>query len=112
MTVEDRLKELNEPNIYTETYFDKNSMLKVKIYAYFELSKADYGKKGLNKSGREKMSGEHYCSTHKDCDNIAKIILDALNGIAYKDDKQIVMLNVEKYWTEGQPYVMVVMKEI
>lgn len=31
-----------------------------------------------------------------DCDNLAKAILDALNGIAYGDDKQICKLSVEK----------------
>lgn len=31
-----------------------------------------------------------------DCDNIAKIILDSLNGIAYKDDNQVVKLCVDK----------------
>lgn len=35
-----------------------------------------------------------------DCDNIAKILLDAMTGIVYEDDKQIVKLSVEKYYDE------------
>lgn len=31
-----------------------------------------------------------------DCDNIAKAILDSLNGIAYKDDSQVAELTVVK----------------
>lgn len=31
-----------------------------------------------------------------DIDNYAKSVLDALNGIAYEDDKQITMLGLEK----------------
>lgn len=31
-----------------------------------------------------------------DVDNVAKLVLDALNGVAYVDDKQIVELNVIK----------------
>lgn len=31
-----------------------------------------------------------------DIDNYAKSVLDALNGVAYKDDKQIVRLDLEK----------------
>jgi len=31
-----------------------------------------------------------------DCDNYAKLITDSLNGIAYKDDRQIVSLNITK----------------
>jgi Holliday junction resolvase RusA-like endonuclease len=34
-----------------------------------------------------------------DIDNIVKVVADALNGIAYADDKQIVSLVVEKYYS-------------
>lgn len=36
-----------------------------------------------------------------DFDNIAKIICDALNGVAYKDDAQIVTVKIEKRYVEG-----------
>lgn len=37
-----------------------------------------------------------------DCDNIAKAVLDALNGLAYKDDSQVTKLAVKKcYEKEG-----------
>lgn len=32
-----------------------------------------------------------------DVDNLAKTVLDSLNGIAYDDDKQVSKLNIEKY---------------
>lgn len=35
-----------------------------------------------------------------DTDNIAKIVCDALNGIAYHDDKQITSLTVDKVWAD------------
>lgn len=36
-----------------------------------------------------------------DCDNLAKIVLDALNNIAYKDDSQVCeLIVVKKYGTE------------
>ena len=35
-----------------------------------------------------------------DADNIAKAVLDALNGIAYKDDSQVVKLTVDKRYAE------------
>lgn len=31
-----------------------------------------------------------------DIDNVAKAVLDALNGVAYEDDRQVVSLNVTK----------------
>lgn len=37
-----------------------------------------------------------------DCDNIAKNINDALNGIAYPDDKQIVSLVVRKWYSDKE----------
>lgn len=32
-----------------------------------------------------------------DCDNVAKSVLDALNGVAFKDDSQVVELTVRKF---------------
>jgi len=46
-----------------------------------------------------------------DIDNIAKIILDSLNGLAYADDKNIVTCNIEKWFGE-EPRVEVEIKEI
>ena len=38
---------------------------------------------------------------HKpDCDNLAKSILDALNGIAFDDDMQVTCLSVSKFYTD------------
>ncbi|MTP71304.1 RusA family crossover junction endodeoxyribonuclease, partial [Turicibacter sanguinis] len=46
-----------------------------------------------------------------DNDNIAKSVLDALNGLAYVDDKQIVELKVRKYYG-AEPYVHVKLTEL
>ena len=32
-----------------------------------------------------------------DCDNIAKLVLDSLNGVAYRDDASVVFQSVEKH---------------
>ena len=45
-----------------------------------------------------------------DADNIAKIILDALNGVAYKDDTQVYSLVVIKKYAET-PQVEVFIQE-
>lgn len=50
-----------------------------------------------NKKRRE--LNEKPCPKKPDCDNIAKSILDALNGIAYDDDAQIVDLSVSKVYS-------------
>ena len=47
---------------------------------------------------------------HKpDFDNIAKIISDALNGIAYKDDAQVYRCTVEKMYGEEPKVIVKVM---
>lgn len=46
-----------------------------------------------------------------DVDNVAKIILDALNGIAYRDDKQVVTLLVKKSYA-GESGVGVTISEV
>lgn len=34
-----------------------------------------------------------------DIDNILKVVLDGLNGIAYEDDKQVVLTQCKKFYT-------------
>ena len=51
-------------------------------------------------------TGQIKPTTKPDTDNIAKICLDALNGIAYHDDAQIVGLQVNKLYSD-EPRVTV-----
>jgi Holliday junction resolvase RusA-like endonuclease len=46
-------------------------------------------------------------ATKPDCDNLAKSTLDALNGLLFKDDSQVVELHVVKFHAAGdeQPHV-------
>ncbi len=47
-----------------------------------------------------------------DTDNIAKLILDALEGVVYENDKQVVDLHVSKHWaTEGRACTVVKIHE-
>lgn len=46
------------------------------------------------------MSGEIRPTVKSDIDNLCKAIFDALNGIAYDDDKQIVELTARKFYGE------------
>ena len=45
-----------------------------------------------------------------DLDNIVKAILDSLNGLAYKDDSQVVKVISEKFYSE-QPRVELILNE-
>lgn len=46
------------------------------------------------------------CKTNKDLDNICKLV-DALNGIAWNDDKQIVDLSAIKHYTLGEEKISI-----
>ena len=70
--------------------------IEARIFAYHKVPKS-YSKKRIE-AIRE---GLEYPTKKPDIDNIVKIILDSLNGIAYKDDSQVVKLIVLKKWTEG-----------
>lgn len=74
--------------------FFKDKELTCEIYAYFKIPKA------TSKIKTKLMEEKEIRPTKKpDVDNIAKIVLDALNGIAYKDDTQVVNLIVRKYYS-------------
>ena len=80
--------------------------LGVYIIAYFPIPKS------TRKADRLLM--ETGCVWHNkkpDTDNVAKSVLDALNGIAWNDDKQVVSLKVKKYYGKV-PKVIIKIKEI
>lgn len=52
-----------------------------------------------NKKRLQALTGQIRPTVKPDCDNIAKNINDALNGIVYPDDKQIVSLTVNKHYS-------------
>ena len=77
------------------------SAVSVNITAYFGIPKSK------SKKYRQMMlSGEIHPTKKPDCDNIAKIICDALNGYAYKDDAQIIKINVIKQYSDEAKVVV------
>lgn len=71
--------------------------VKVEIDALFEIPKS------VKKAEKELMLQNKINPTKKpDIDNIVKIILDAMNGVAFKDDIQITKLDVEKNYSEQE----------
>ena len=69
----------------------------ITIKAYFDIPKS------TSKKEKEEILKGNISPTKKpDIDNIAKIILDALNKLAFKDDNQITKLNIEKIYSEQE----------
>lgn len=49
---------------------------------------------------RKDPDGLIWCTSRPDADNVAKAVTDALNGIAYRDDAQVVDLTVRTVYAE------------
>lgn len=86
--------------------FPDDMPLKVIINAYYEIPKSASKKKRA-----QMITGEIRPTKKPDADNIAKIICDALNGIAYRDDAQVVTCIINKRYSE-EPSVSVEIEEI
>ena len=60
---------------------------------------------------RQRLIREGRPTKRPDIDNLYKLIADALNGIAYYDDSQIVRLSLSKFWS-SEPRVEIIIREI
>ena len=70
-------------------------LLEVEIKAYYPIPKSTSKKQRLAIE-----EGGIRPQTKPDCDNIIKGVLDALNGVAYYDDKQVVCVCCNKYYSQ------------
>lgn len=50
------------------------------------------------KKTTEAMEAKIFPTKKPDVDNVLKAVMDALNGVLYEDDKQVVAVCVEKYY--------------
>ena len=86
--------------------FPDDAMLDVRIFAYYPIPKS------VSKRKRQAMLERKIRPTKKpDWDNVGKVICDSLNGIAYRDDAQVVDSMVRKFYGED-PKVVVTIEEI
>lgn len=95
-----RLKFQNAGGVITE------KPVKIEIIAFFAPPKS------VRKKDKAEMLANRILPMKKpDVDNIAKIVLDALNQIAYKDDSQVIELVVKKRYASDAK-VLVHIEEI
>lgn len=86
--------------------FPDEAMLDVRIFAFYGIPKS------VSKKKRQEMiEGKIRPVKKPDFDNIAKVICDSLNGVAYRDDAMIVDGMFRKYYSE-QPRVEVKIMQI
>ena len=76
--------------------------LRIKIFAGYPIPKS------TSKKRRAAMlAGTELPTKKPDWDNIGKIICDALNGVAYEDDKQVTESQMRKRYLDGPGQVEV-----
>ena len=77
------------------------------ILAFYQIPKS------ASKRRREAMA-RHLIppTTRPDLDNIAKIIMDALAGIAYEDDKQITSCSINKLYSDEPKVIVNIVGEV
>jgi len=103
-------KTVNYENYVKELYiinkFPKlEGYISMSVKAYYPIPKSTSKKKRA-----QMLQGILLPDKKPDCDNILKCIADSLNKIAYGDDKQIVHMDIEKYYSE-EPRTEVILKE-
>ena len=73
--------------------WEKGVPLRVRIKAVYGIPRSDSGLMAARKA-----SGEIRPTKKPDADNVEKIVLDAINGIAWRDDAQVVDLRTTKVY--------------
>lgn len=84
--------------------FEDDEQLDMRIYAYYGIPKSDSKKKSALK-----LQGAIRPVKKPDMDNVMKIVADSLNGVAYRDDTQIVDSMVRKFYSD-RPRVQIVIQ--
>lgn len=89
-------------------YKDKPLLTPVKLVLEFQFAiPKSYSKKRYQAC----LSGEEKHLKKPDLDNIGKLVMDAFNGIVYKDDSQIVCLTMRKRYSVI-PCILVTVSEV
>lgn len=73
-------------------YFE--GYVRMKLDLYYSIAKSDSKKKKVMK-----LNNELRPNKKPDADNVIKLVADALNEVAYKDDTQIIELECKKFYS-------------
>lgn len=95
---------------YPNQHFSKKP-ISVVINCYFKANN-EIQKNVEQLEGNKDVDNCLPCVTIKDVDNIAKIVLDSLNGVAFYDDKQITELRVFKHYTLDQEKIVCLIESV
>lgn len=105
-------KTVNYETLVKQLYITNNFGKKLEgeisltVKAYFKIPQSEIPKSRTPKPKtvqryKDHLNGKIRHTKKPDWDNVGKIISDALNGLAYDDDSQIVSAKVEKYYSDN-----------
>jgi len=86
--------------------FTEESQLELFVKAYYKIPKNTSKKKK-----QTMLSGKIRPTKKPDGDNILKAVADALNGVCYKDDKCLIKMSIEKFYSDV-PRIEVTVQEV
>ena len=111
---------LNQNMIFTEPFiFPKGTAVSITITAFFKIPDGNYKyyksekRSRYNQEGQDMLAGKIRPTKKPDCDNISKVICDAIShqGRVWYDDNQVVVDTIMKYY-DTNPRVEVTIEEI
>lgn len=85
--------------------FPDDAMLDMRILAYYSVPKS-----GGKKAKAQKLANIIRPTKRPDMDNVVKMVADALNQVAYKDDTQIVDCQCRKFYSEKPRIEVTIMR--
>lgn len=86
--------------------FPDDAMLDMRILAYYSIPKS-----GSRKMREQNLANIIRPTKRPDMDNVVKLVADALNQVAYRDDTQIVDCQVRKFYSE-EPRIEVTIRQV
>lgn len=70
--------------------------------------KEQWKKKPLKRDLKLSIDIFHYDRRKRDIDNYNKLVLDAMEGLVYENDHQIIELCIRKYYDKENPRILVI----
>ena len=103
-------EEMKENTSYECRHNLKNTIIWLEDLIYADMTFFVPMARSWSKKKKSLKNGQ-FCDNNADLDNYEKAILDSLNGIYFKDDRQIVSQKSQKIWAD-KGKIKIILREI